>query len=383
MANEETPVTKAVATVERIDNGKPALYNPAAFDQIWRAAKLFSESDLVPTSYKGKPANCFIAIEMADRMGIAPFAMLQSLVIIQGKPSMEAKLITALVNDSGVFVDPLEYEVVGDDPYAADYKVRAFATMKKTGKVCLGPWIDYRMVKGEGWLDKGGSKWKTMPSIMFMYRAASFFAKVYCSNITMGMPTREEMEDVRQPVDVTPAPPLAGLQQIEQTTGVGSQPHPAAVITQRTEVVDGHQTGTAQLAPPARKRGEPSEGRKRRTKEEMAEDAAADLEDQKRAEAAQKAALNQGEGTTMAECPCEHPTSRFDEADGHEYCDSCGVMLDEAQEGDFQFPDLTGQQDAPTGQMIQDTLGVGSQPAKQEPAKPAANVDTNQMADLF
>ena len=175
-----------------------------------------------------------------------------------------------------------------------------------------------------------------------------------------------------------PAPALAGMVVVENQ----GQPDPTKPH-QHTEVVDGHQTGTAQLAPPARKRGEPSEGRKRRTKEEMAEDAAADLEDQKRAEAAQKAALNQGETAALAECPCEHPTSRFDEADGHEYCDSCGVMLDEAQEGDFQFPDLTGQQDAPTGQMIQDTLGVGSQPAKQEPAKPAANVDTNQMPDLF
>lgn len=199
--SEETAIT--TTAIAKIDNGKPALYNPAAFDQVWRAAKMFSASDLVPASYKGKPENCFIAIEMADRMGISPFAMLQSLVIIQGKPSMEAKLIIALVNDSGIFADPLEYEVMGDDPHADDYRVRAFATMKKSGKLCQGPWITYKMVKGEGWLDKGGSKWKTMPSIMFMYRAASFFAKVYCPNITMGMQTREEMEDVKM-VDITP-----------------------------------------------------------------------------------------------------------------------------------------------------------------------------------
>lgn len=198
-------MSEETALTVKIDNGKPALYNPAAFDQMWRVSKLFASSDLVPTAYKGKPENCFIAIEMADRMGISPFAMLQSLVIIQGKPSMEAKLIIALVNDSGIFSDPLDFEVVGDDPHKKDFKVRAIATMKRTGKLCAGPWINYQMVEAEGWLAKSGSKWKTMPDLMFRYRAASYFAKLYASNITMGMPTRDEVEDF---IDITPVKPV-------------------------------------------------------------------------------------------------------------------------------------------------------------------------------
>ncbi len=273
MSNE---TTTAVAVKETpIDNGKPALYNPAAFAQIWRAAQMFSSSDLVPTAYKGKPENCFIAIEMADRMGISPFAMLQSLVIIQGKPSMEAKLIIALVNDSGIFEDPLEYEIVGDDPYPSDekkpelcgYKVRAFAKMRKTGKLCLGPWITYPMVVGEGWLSKGGSKWKTMPSIMFMYRAASFFAKVYCPNITMGMQTREEMEDVA-PINITPerkeAPALVAP----------SDDNVQKVIEEKKD--EAPPLAKVEEEQPKRERGKASPGKKRRTDAEMEEDRLAD-----------------------------------------------------------------------------------------------------------
>jgi hypothetical protein len=288
MSNEVATTTQETTTtaVAKIDNGKQALYNPAAFDQIWRAAQMFSRSDLVPTAYKGKTENCFIAIEMADRMGISPFAMLQSLVIIQGKPSMEAKLIIALVNDSGIFADPLEYEIVGSDPYPPagtkpelhDYKVRAFATMKKSGKLCQGPWITYKMVVGEGWLSKGGSKWQTMPSIMFMYRAASFFAKVYCPNITMGMQTREEMEDLK-PIDITPAkqiaPALVEALQIAKDTApplapvttVGNAPPTLAAVTEvidvEGEIVD---TTTGEVV---------KERRPRRTKAEMATDALA------------------------------------------------------------------------------------------------------------
>lgn len=261
MSNENLPEATTTTAISKIDNGKPALFNPAVFDQVWRAAKLFSSSDLVPATYKGKPENCFIAIEMAERMGVNPFAVMQNLAIIQGRPAMEAKLIIALVNDSGLFVDPLEYEVVGDDAFAQDYKVRAFAVMKKTGKVCYGPWVDYRMVKGEGWLDKGGSKWKTMPSIMFMYRAASFFAKVYAPNITMGMQTREEMEDTAPPaVHHVRNSPIDDL-------------NAAAVQIEHNE----HGTTT-------RERGKPSPGKQRRTAAEVEEDRLADEADAREAQ---------------------------------------------------------------------------------------------------
>ena len=146
-------------------------------------------------------------------------------------------------------------------------------------------------------------------------------------------------------------PPLTGGQQVTQ------EQHPADT--------------------PPRKRGEPSEGRTRRTKLEMAEDNAADLADLERAEAAASLAA-------MKECPCEHPTSRIDEGDGREYCDACGVMLDAPEPGEFEFPDLTEAATPVTGQQVQDTLGVGSvQKPAQQHAKQTAAADTNTMADLF
>jgi hypothetical protein len=52
------------------------------------------------------------------------------------------------------------------------------------------------MVKSEGWLAKPGSKWKTMPELMFRYRAAAFFGRLYAPDILMGMQTAEEVMDV-------------------------------------------------------------------------------------------------------------------------------------------------------------------------------------------
>ena len=55
--------------------------------------------------------------------------------------------------------------------------------------------VDMDMAKDEGWLSKNGSKWKTMPQLMLRYRAASFFSSLNCPELTMGLYTKEEMQD--------------------------------------------------------------------------------------------------------------------------------------------------------------------------------------------
>jgi hypothetical protein len=51
------------------------------------------------------------------------------------------------------------------------------------------------MARSEGWITKNGSKWKTMPEQMLRYRAATFFARAYCPELTMGMMTNDEVRD--------------------------------------------------------------------------------------------------------------------------------------------------------------------------------------------
>lgn len=55
--------------------------------------------------------------------------------------------------------------------------------------------VDMDMADAEGWTKKNGSKWKTMPQLMLRYRAASFFARLNCPELTMGLYTKEEIID--------------------------------------------------------------------------------------------------------------------------------------------------------------------------------------------
>jgi hypothetical protein len=53
-----------------------------------------------------------------------------------------------------------------------------------------------KMAKDEGWLEKNGSKWKTMPEVMIRYRAASFFGRLNCPNMIMGIYSTDEVVEI-------------------------------------------------------------------------------------------------------------------------------------------------------------------------------------------
>jgi hypothetical protein len=161
-----------------------------------RQAADFSKSDLVPEQYRGKPANVIIAMEIADRIGASYLAVMQNLYIVQGKPSFSAQFLIGTVNSSGRFT-PMRFEILGgEDPFADSYRVRAVSTDLKSGDELKGTWIDWKLVRGEKWDQKTGSKWKTMPAQMFLYRAATYWTRVFAPEVSLGMQTTEELRDI-------------------------------------------------------------------------------------------------------------------------------------------------------------------------------------------
>lgn len=172
--------------------GNSMLMNPAVFEQAQRGAALFAASTLVPDHFQGNQSNCFIAIELADRLGVAPFALMQKLYVVGGKPSMEAQLVIGLMNTRGPFTGPVEWRFSGE---GETRECTAFAVHEKTGKTCEAT-VTWDMVVKEGWLNKAGSKWKSMPDQMFQYRSAAFLARLHCPEVTMGLTTLDEAEDI-------------------------------------------------------------------------------------------------------------------------------------------------------------------------------------------
>ena len=165
--------------------------NKDSFEHVQRVANVFSESELVPKKYQGNVANCVIALEMATRMNVSPLMVMQNLDIILGRPCWSSKFLIASLNACGRF-SPLRYEDSKDNGGST----RAMAIDIKTGEKLFGVWVSMDMAKAEGWIDKSGSKWKTMPELMRRYRAASFFTNQYAPEISMGFQTADEVIDI-------------------------------------------------------------------------------------------------------------------------------------------------------------------------------------------
>lgn len=159
--------------------------------QFMEVAKVFAVSELVPSTYRLKPANCLVALEMAHRVGVSPMAVMQNLNIINGRPSWSAQYIIAAVNSCGRF-SQLQYEMTGE---GESRSCVAWATAKD-GKRIESPVVSIAMAKAEGWLGRTGSKWKTMPDLMLRYRAASFFGRLNCPEFLFGMMSEEESEEI-------------------------------------------------------------------------------------------------------------------------------------------------------------------------------------------
>lgn len=180
----------------------------SAFDLAQRQAMAMCSSSLVPQQYRGREnlGNVLIAMQLANRIGADPMAVMQNLHVIQGRPSLSSSFLIATVNACGRF-HPLRFEVEGDDPSAKTYRVRAYATDRESKERCEGTWITWKMVEAEGWSKKAGSKWLTMPEQMFRYRAAAFWARVYAPEVSQGIHTVEEVTDVWGSAQVIPNAP--------------------------------------------------------------------------------------------------------------------------------------------------------------------------------
>lgn len=187
------------------------------FEQLQRAAKLLASSTLVPKEYQGNLPNCVIALNMANRIGADPLLVMQNLYLVHGRPGWSATFLIATFNQCGRF-SAMRFEFTGEQG-KADWGCRAWATEKSTGERIEGSWITMAMAKAEGWIDKSGSKWKTMPQQMLQYRAASFLVRAFAPELSMGLQTQDELQDIGElrTVSVTEASRTPGtLRQIEQ-----------------------------------------------------------------------------------------------------------------------------------------------------------------------
>lgn len=154
--------------------------------QQYAIAQDLANSSLLPDAFKGNVPNILIAMESANRFGIAPVEVMKHTHIIKGKLAFDSKMIIALVNRSGKLDGPIQY-------WLDDNETMCVAYGFINGVQYNGPKVTLDMAKANNW----GALWKTLPAMMLRYRAAVFFTRLFIPEVILGMDDFQEQQDIQ------------------------------------------------------------------------------------------------------------------------------------------------------------------------------------------
>ena len=192
--------TVIATTVQQVQD-LPQMQNPGTvhiqnvqdMHEKLNMAKFYCQAGIIPKAYQGKPADCMIAIDMAERMNVPVLMVMQSLYVVQGKPSWSGQACMSFIQANPNFKDVRT--VYTGEPSSAQRGCYIVARRTSDDSEVYGVHVTLAMAQAEGWIARN-PKWRNMPDLMLAYRAAAFFARVHCPAVLMGVAVEGEVEDV-------------------------------------------------------------------------------------------------------------------------------------------------------------------------------------------
>jgi hypothetical protein len=162
-------------------------FEPTTIDQAQSLAKTLAQSSLLPADLRNKPADVLVQIITGHELGLGPMQSIRSIHIIQGKPTMSADLMVALVKRSP---ECIRFRLVESSPTIATYET------ERRGE---GPTrISFTMEEAKtAGLVKDGSGWKRYPAAMLRARAASALCRAVYPDILLGIYEESEADEIR------------------------------------------------------------------------------------------------------------------------------------------------------------------------------------------
>ncbi len=163
---------------------------PTALVVAWKQAEALSRSDFMPKEFRNKPANCFLALEIANRIGVGALEVAQNMYLVHGSPGWSATYMIARANSDGPFKGSLQFTTTGE---GADMEVECWAIHAETGDRVSSK-VSMASAKLAGWTSN--PKYKEIPQQMLSYRAATFLVRLYCPEVLLGFRTSDELHDI-------------------------------------------------------------------------------------------------------------------------------------------------------------------------------------------
>ena len=157
---------------------------PKDLDEAMRFADMLAGSSIVPKDYIGKPGNCLVAIQWGMELGLQPMQAMQSIAVINGRPSLWGDAMLALVKAHPAF-EWIKEECDGNV---------ATCTIKRRGEPEVVQSFSLEEAKRAGLTGKQGP-WTQHPKRMLQMRARGFALRDAFPDALRGVVSAEEARD--------------------------------------------------------------------------------------------------------------------------------------------------------------------------------------------
>lgn len=179
----------------------------AKYEIAKRIAHTLSASNLVPDAYRGRPNDCFVAINMGRELGMGEFQSIQSIAVIEGKPCLYGDGLIGVVRASPkcLWIE----ETLSDDGKTATCRTHRDGDPNPVEQ-------SYSMADAVQAGIDSKFNWKKHPKRMLQMRARAYCLRDAYPDLLKGLGVVEE----RQDHEATPPP-------VTEYTLPTPPPHPA------------------------------------------------------------------------------------------------------------------------------------------------------------
>ena len=195
----ETP-TAALARTET-----PAPFMPENLSQAARLATNLSLSSMLPKALRGKPHDVLAILITGHELGLGPMQSLRGMHVIEGKAVMSAELMSGLVKRH----PDCEYlQLVESTDEIATYETQRNGYPNPTQlSFTIG------QAKTAGLLGK--DNWKHYPAAMLRARAVTALCKAEYGDLTNGLYTFDEADEIQVTVEGQELKPEPGASKLD------------------------------------------------------------------------------------------------------------------------------------------------------------------------
>lgn len=196
-------------------------FSPQNFEQAMHLAEMLAVSEMVPKHSRGKVGDCFIAMQWGAELGLKPLQAMQSIAVVNGKPSIYGDAGKAVLLAGGCIIEE-------DDTAIVRSNGRARCRITRPGRPPVERTYSTEDAKQAGLLNKEGP-WKTNTQRQMAWRAFWFAARDAAADLLRGIGGAEESADI---------PPERFMGAADEVRPPAPTPAPAAPIAWPTEAFE-------------------------------------------------------------------------------------------------------------------------------------------------